>query len=275
MVEQSNGVDAGRVTCPNCGADFSAEDARCPYCGKLNPSGAEKEYMRTLDGIRDDTDDLADDAEENFEASLQRNTKRTIIIVVALVAALVALLVLQNVIGKHEERQSLEAYQAREAFRAQYFEEFDRLYEAGDDDALSEYVWNLMDDPGFEALYSWKHADYLQAHDDWEALRATTNHMQTESCSIDDYTWSVSVALRLAQLDASDSSPYATLSAEEEGRAAAYRAYAWEFLRTTLQMNDSEIASFAEGTKDAYGYIQKEKLKQDLEARLKQLGVSL
>ena len=42
------------MMCPNCGASFSEDEPRCPYCGTLNPGGAEIEYLpRARSVIRD------------------------------------------------------------------------------------------------------------------------------------------------------------------------------------------------------------------------------
>ena len=269
---QFAGDGNGQIVCPNCGAGFSAGDARCHYCGELNPSGAESAYMNTLSELREDTGELVEHAQDDLDASLQRNAKRTIAIVVAVALAIAALFAIANCMDKHEERQELKNYQAREAFRARYFPEFDRLYEAGDYDELSRYVWSLMDDPGFDALFSWKHARFLEVHDGWETLRSVEGDIEAGTCGIDDYTWTVLLALRLAQLDARDRPPSTTLSQDEEERAADYRAYAWQFLQDKLQMGKEEIAAFADDAKDSEGYIEEGKLKQNLEARLRQIG---
>ena len=269
---QSAESGGGQVVCPNCGAGFSVEEPRCPYCSTLNPAGAEKAYMSALADIRDDTDDLADEAQDSFEDNLQRNTKRTVAVIAIVVVVLVALFSLVNCMNRGEEQQALREYQARENFRTQHFAEFDRLYEAGDDDALSVYVWSLMDDPGFEALLSWEHVGLLEAHDDWEALRSIEDDAKAGTCGIDDYTWAVSVAFRLAQLDSNSGSFYGSLSREDERRAAGYRAYAWQFLRDTLQMSEGEIMAFADECKDGQGEVQEGALKENLQVRLRELG---
>ena len=269
-----SGTEEGQVTCPDCGAGFSVDEPRCPYCGALNPSGAEKAYMNELAEINEDVAELADDAQEDFRASLRGNARRTVVIVVIVVAALAAMFLASNCIGKGQERHAVQEFQTRESFRAQHFDEFDRLYEAGDDDALSEYAWSLMDDPGFDALFSWEHIGLLQAHDAWEALRSTADRIGAGECKLDDYVWSVSLALRLAQFDTSDRTLGAALSPEDEKRAAVYRAYGRQFLQNVLQMSDDEIAAFADEAKDSDGYVQEKKLKHNLEVRLKQLGTS-
>lgn len=263
-----------QIVCPNCGADFAVDEPRCPYCDALNPSGAEKAYMNELAEINDDVSELPDDAQESFEESLRSNTRRTVTIIVAIAAALAAMFLTFNCIGEAQERHAVQGFQARESFRSQHFDEFDRLYEAGDDDALSEHVWSLINEPGFDALYSWKHIGLLQAHDAWEALRSTENRIAAGQCKLDDYVWSVSLAMRLARFDKNDYDLAAALSPEDEKRAADYRAYGKQFLHDVLQMNDDEIAAFAEKSKDSDGYIQKEKLEHNLEVRLKQLGTA-
>ena len=34
------------LTCSNCGAELKESDVTCPYCGMLQPSAAESEYMQ-------------------------------------------------------------------------------------------------------------------------------------------------------------------------------------------------------------------------------------
>lgn len=272
--DQYRSDGAVQVVCPNCGANFSEQEASCPYCGALNPVGAEAAYMEALTDIEDDTRELADDVQNDFKANLRGNAKRIVIIACAVAAVLVALILAVNCAGKHEERQAVKDYQARENFRAQYFDEFDRLYEAGDDDALSEYVWNLTDDPGFEALFTWEHVGYLEVHDGWQTLRSAADDVQKGRCNLDDFTWLVQLALRVSKLDVDDTSLMATLSQEEEQRAVEYRAYARQFLQDALQMSEDEIIALADESRNAVGDIEKNKLKQNLEVRLKQLGVA-
>lgn len=280
LANQATGWASGKrtgagsqVTCSNCGAVFSIEEACCPYCGALYIYGAEKAYMGELDSLKNATDDLDDNAEESFKDSLKQNTKRTVIVIGIVVAVLAALFLVVNCMGKNAEREEVQNFQAREAFREKHFDEFDRLYEAKDDDALSAYVWSLAEEPGFDALFSWKHVGFLEVHDGWEGLRLFEERIESGKCKLDDYTWSVSLALRIAQLDGSDGTEYSRLSKDEEERAADYRAYARKFLRDVLQMNDEEVAAFADEAKDAQGFIQEKELRRNLENRLRQLGI--
>ena len=264
-------MEVSQVTCPNCGAGFASNEARCPYCGTINPSGAEAAYMRQLEGLKDETDRLDDNVKRDLKVDLKRNAKRTVTVVIVVVAVLAALFLIANAVGSCEEQQDLRDFKAREAFREQHFDELDCLYENGDDDALSEYVWSLADDPGFDALYSWDHVDFLEVHDDWESLQYATRYLSNGEGGLDDFAWAITVALHLAQLDADESS-FGKLDAGEEQRASAYRADAWRFLQDTLQMTPDEITAFADSIRDANGSIREDAVKQGVEPILRSLG---
>lgn len=264
--------DNAQVTCPNCGAGFSDLEPRCPYCGALNPHGAEIAYMQELENLKEVTDDLDDNVKGNLKASFQNNAKRIVRLVVIIVVAIAAFVLINTFINKSDEQQKIRDFQARESFREQHFAEFDRLYESGDDAALSTYVWDLMDDPGFDALYSWKHVGYLETYNDWEALKASESEIQKGTFGIDDYTWSVSVALRLAYPYVNAGYQIGPLAEDEEARAAPYRAFALQFLKDTLKMNEGELSTFIAECTDEHGEIIDDKLKSALTQRLRALG---
>ena len=265
-------AEDGQVACPNCGASYSIDEASCPYCGGFNPAGAEKAYMEELDDIKHDTGELAEDARRGFMANLQQNTRRSVIVAIVVVAAIAAIFLIANGLDKRDEQQEIKSYQARESFREKYFPEFDRLYEAGDDEALSEYVWSLVDAPGFDALQSWEHYGYLEVHDDWEVVKVADAHFKNAQEGIDDYVWVVSKAIHLVGLDAGDWRSSAQLTEQEDARAADYRAFGWTFLQETLQMNKEEVTAFAESVLDERGNVDRDKLQRKLEPRLKELG---
>ena len=265
-------ISDGQVKCPNCGAAHAADDARCPYCDALNPTGAEKAYMDELDDIKDDTDDLAENAQRDFNANVQGNAKRVALIAIVVVAVIAAMFLVANGMEKNSERQEIQSYQARESFRAEHFAELDRLYAAGDDAALSAYAWSLVDDPGFDALFSWEHIGYLEVYDDWETITFAQEEFREGKGGIDDYMWTVSLAIELARLDGNGQRTSAQLTESEEARAARYREDALTFLENTLQMNEAEVGTFAASVLDDEGSVDDGKLKRALEPRLRQLG---
>ncbi len=269
-----NGINAldRQIECFNCGAVHAADDPRCPYCGGLNPAGSEKAYMDELANLKDETDKLAQEAERDFGTNVQSNAKRIVLVAVFVVAMLAALFFVANCMNKNEERQEVQSYQARESFREQHFSELDRLYESGDDAALSAYAWSLENEPGFDALHSWEHIGYLRVYNDWETVKVAQSEFRKGEGGIDDYTWTVALAIKLAQLDKNKQRPSAQLADDEEMRAAQYRAFAREFLEDTLQMSENEVVAFAAAVLDDEGDVDDDALKRDLELRLRQLG---
>ena len=47
-----------KVICPNCGGEFKEQSAKCPYCGTMYYPGAEEEYLKKLEHVRTDLEDL-------------------------------------------------------------------------------------------------------------------------------------------------------------------------------------------------------------------------
>lgn len=260
------------VTCPNCGAEFSSAEAKCPYCGTLNPSGAESAFMQELEGIRDETDALDDAVQRNLKADFGRSTKRVVLIVIAVIVVVASLATIAKVVNDGEEQRALHEYQVREAFRERHFATFDDLYEKGDDEALSEYVWSLTDDPGFDAVFYWSHIGYLEAYNDWEALKSTEADIEKGSLGIDDCTWAASVAIRLGYPETISPRHSYSMTKEEETRAAPYREYARGFLQSMLQMTEEETLTFVYECVDERDGIIDDKLERNLKHRLRELG---
>ena len=262
-----------QVSCSNCNATFAAGDARCPYCGALNPLGAEQAYMAELDGIKRGTEDLAQEAQRGFAAGLSRNAKRAVIIIAAVLALIAVSFLVYNLADSNEERRAVESYQARETFRQEHFAEIERLYESGDDAAMGSYIWSLAQEPGYDAIYSWEHYGFLEVYDDYDLLNMFISDTRGNPAGIDDYVWSVAVALRLAGIDDKGVEAPSALPEADEERATPYREFGWRYLEDTLQMDSSEIAAFADATRDEFGYIQRDELEQALKPRLRQLGI--
>lgn len=264
--------DTEPLTCPNCGGDVPVDAARCPYCNAINPRGAQAAYMEELESLRQDTDRLDDDVQHNFARELAGNARRTIAIVVALVVLIVGALGAARCAANNDEQQELRDFQARETFREQHFDEFDRLYREDDPEALVAFAWSLEDEPGFEALYSWKHMPYLETCEDWVALKMAQSAIEQGSRDVDDYVWATTAALQLACLDQDGQRTRTSITPEDEQRVSSWRVQAHQFLADTLAMSPDELDAFAISVKDDQGYIQLDVLRKALEQRLREIG---
>lgn len=80
------------MKCENCGAEFDAKESKCPYCGALNLSGAEEQYMNHLEEMNRSFAEMADDSQEEYRYTFLSQGKKigkilAMILVISLVFA--------------------------------------------------------------------------------------------------------------------------------------------------------------------------------------------
>ena len=80
--------------CTSCGAQVDENEEKCPYCGAINPVGAEAAYMDRLHQLNTKMSEMDDDLEETYVRELKKNGTRVawtagIIFVIFLVLAVV------------------------------------------------------------------------------------------------------------------------------------------------------------------------------------------
>ena len=64
------------MKCENCGAEFDAKESKCPYCGALNLSGAEEQYMNHLEEMNRSFAEMADDSQEEYRYTFLSQGKK-------------------------------------------------------------------------------------------------------------------------------------------------------------------------------------------------------
>ena len=79
--------------CKNCGALFDPSKEACPFCGALFYPGAEKEYLKTVEGIKDEMAETSDDSFEGFVDETKKGFK-TVLITIVVTGIILALLYL-------------------------------------------------------------------------------------------------------------------------------------------------------------------------------------
>ena len=72
--------DKERTVCGSCGASFDKDEPKCPYCGTLNPYGAEKEYKEKLEDIREKLDVVDDIAKASYIGPLKKGVQAFLIV---------------------------------------------------------------------------------------------------------------------------------------------------------------------------------------------------
>lgn len=157
-------MQAGKIVCRQCGATLRLGTAVCPYCGSSYAPEAERAYMRKLDQIREDLEDVGDAGKHASRREIGRTGKRTAIIVGIILAAGAALFLFFAVLNNRENIHNRQEY----AWRQEHLPEMERLYEEGEYDALVTAFESARAE-GHE-LYDWQHFDFCTFWEETEYM---------------------------------------------------------------------------------------------------------
>lgn len=176
-------VKTNLVTCENCGAEFDIHEAKCPFCGHINPYGAEEKYMQQMQDIKSN---LAQVDDEQIEV-IKKETKKTGKIVLITLLSIVAVILVAGAIlyvytwKQIQHFESLGLYESDPLKAAKWNDEhladMEAMYDAGDIDGLVEYYGKLYDEGNIGAFNSWSHSFLItQIYD----LRFWTNYLEDD-----------------------------------------------------------------------------------------------
>ena len=254
--------------CPNCGAEFDEAEPKCPYCGTLNPRGAQNEYMRKLRKLRDETGQLAEEAEDAVHRQTRANSRTLIRVLLILLAAAAVIFGIYKIIESRNDKKALERLREESAFADKYFPEMNALYEDGKDEELAAFVRTLWEEPGYSAVYSWAHYTYLEMYDVYDRVLYANEDIADGGGSIEACTSLVYNAFYLTR----DADVQARLTAAEKEKLAGPRAEAEEILEAVLEMNQAEADALYESMLDEYRILNYDRLKKEITGRMKKLG---
>ncbi len=148
-----------QMICASCGASFDDGLAKCPYCGSINISGAEKEYFKTLEGVREELEDLDDAPAQELKETFQKQGRKfwkLLVPVFVLAAASVGWIWYQN-------RPSGEDHKSRYLWEQENFPALDGLYESGSYDEMAKAADSLLEQEE-NSLYNWEHYDFYEVY---------------------------------------------------------------------------------------------------------------
>lgn len=151
--------------CTHCGAEIDEKDASCPYCGYLNPYGAERKYMKELEVIRKKTDELDDHPEDYVKAEVKKTGRKAgfiFLIVLAVIGGLTVFFLTMSYLIDHGTFR--DDAKAEIEFRSKYIPELERLLEEGRDEEAYDYMASLYDEKGSSYLWNWDHYEYLTTY---------------------------------------------------------------------------------------------------------------
>ncbi len=148
-----------QISCPTCGASFSEELPRCPYCGTMYYKGSEKEYLNKLNDVKDDLEDLSDIGKSEATAAIRKRFKVTMIILAVIIVLLGGALVLYRII---DNRMYNRSYEKDYLWLNEHTPELDAMYNENRYEDLLEYYYSLLEEDIDAPIYLWEHYNILR-----------------------------------------------------------------------------------------------------------------
>lgn len=245
--------------CTNCGAEIAPTDARCPYCGMLNPYGAEKEYMEKLEGIRRETASLGDMAGDEVKSEVKKTSKKILVIAGIIIGLIAGLIIAAFLMERHQDRQWEREDREEIAFERQYFDELNELYDSGDDQAVMDFWMLHEEETGGSALYDWEHADYYVYYYPFDEAIAVSRQIMakggpSDSGERDDLGFGVYGALSLLY-DYENNEFINTLKGRDKERADAIAAEGEALLMEDLGLDAASQTELYKSCCDKDGFL--------------------
>lgn len=222
--------------CQNCGADFDANLPECPYCGALNYSGAEKQYLGKLDDLKEDLEQMGNDSLEEYAHAMKKSTVIIITTISVLILLTGILLALFFYADKkfNDQYSNADLSRAMMVWRNENYPIMDEMYEAGDYQGIYEFQQAHSDDVGY-STYNWAHEDFIVVYTNYVHFKEWES---TSDASLDDLKWALYDA---TNVDIALSSDYYTFTEEEKTLIQGWMAETRAFYQETLHLDDAEI----------------------------------
>lgn len=176
-----------KIFCENCGAAFDAGEPKCPHCGFISYPGAEEKYMKDLETVEDNLEDVVIDQKKAYKRELSKQVKKTILLFI--IAAVIVLTIIGIIAGisKLVDYSYRSDYDAKKEllWEKENFPKLDKLFEEGNYEAIIEFQNALYEDrDNTHSLYEWQYSwfvnvcrsyaliqSYMQDLDNGETLR--------------------------------------------------------------------------------------------------------
>lgn len=152
------------IKCPNCGAEIENDVAKCLYCNYINFEGAQKEYFKELNKLKDNLEEIKEEPSKALKRGLSGGAKvilRTLAVIFAF-AVIVAIVLMVSLKKSPKMYLSPEEEAAADAYRIVAGEALEAAYNDKDiarlaqifDKAYSEDRISLWGDVHYETGYA-------------------------------------------------------------------------------------------------------------------------
>ncbi|MBQ8278617.1 MAG: hypothetical protein IJZ23_02130 [Roseburia sp.] len=233
------------IICNSCGAEFSNEEPKCPYCGTMNYDGAEKEYFEKLEDIREDVEELNAVPMQETKAELKKQgrfIKKIVTVVLVLAVIFGVILFLQEKSYDRDEKEDF-------LWQQENYPKMNAMYEAGEYDELIAFYRKAQEDD--RLLYEWEHADFVDTYISVEEFYGDLEYMESyEDISDGMYTsilWNQWSIYRYAVSD--------EMSEDEKAYFAEDFIVVEQHLRNDWDYEEATFHELASRFTEEYGYI--------------------
>lgn len=233
------------LVCNSCGAQFSNDEPKCPYCGTMNYDGAEKEYFEKLEDIREDVEDLNAVPMQETKAELKKQgkfIKNVIVIVVVLGLVFGGIIFLQEKSYERDEKADF-------LWREENYPKMNAMYEAGEYEELAEFYMQALADN--QQLYDWEHSDFVDTYISVQEFYDDLEYMEKyDDISDGMYTVIFSNQWSIYKYAVSDE-----MTEDEKAYFSEVFVLVEEHLRNDWDMDETTFQEFASRFEEPYGYI--------------------
>lgn len=224
------------ITCKECGADFDEYLSECPFCGALNYTGAEEQYLEHLEDIQDDLSDMADASAGDYHASLKRSARIMLTTFCCLILAAGLFAGIFFLIrSRTDSADSSEMQKAQLLWRNRYLDTLDEMYASGNYDGIVTFLDEHAGDEGYSP-YSWEHLDFIEIYISYQTFLAERENL--DQTDLDAMTWCLYDA---ASVDYAATQDFYSYTAEELVILGEWQEETAAFYRETLGLSDEEI----------------------------------
>lgn len=252
------------MVCKFCGGYFGENSSKCPYCGSTNIKGAEAEYMKKLDNMRSDMEELGELPIQETKKEAKKLVKFVIIttvVVAVILAVIVGIVKLMDRVIYGTDRD----FKADYEWELKNFPIFDELYEKGDDKGLCAlYIENLKEDT---TIYNWEHYDYLSAIFKYFQLEEIWKR-EKQGIELVTWEWTELMYMRFTADEYAQSKDFTD---EEKERLAPYIARIREDADKRWEYSESEWKEIREKVSSPNGgYLEYRKIEEVVKEYLKE-----
>ncbi|MCM1251613.1 MAG: zinc ribbon domain-containing protein [Clostridium sp.] len=236
--------------CENCHAVIPADSAKCPYCGALNVSGGEKQYMEKLFTLREDVEELKDVPIDAYKKEFGKSGKviRRTLVVCCVAAILVfgAVFIFRKI---QDATVPMAGTKEQMLWEKENFPKMNEMYAAGDYEGIVEFEAQNCKN-GYYSTYSWEHSDFMTIYN-WYTYCAYSAE-QAKAKGYDDDSVQQFIMDALCMLQTRE---YVVYDEKEQEMVDEYQDVVREMLSSQLDMQPEDFdALYQECCKeDEYG----------------------